>query len=622
MGQSSNDHQQRRGQQWRARAITAAAVALAAGALLTAGHARADVTIGEDWTPTTNSNGYTYFDGFTDYADGAPTTLLQQVDRGGNKWLQYTNTNGQYWGQLVGQGWANSNVLPSGGINDNPHLEFDVDLSQYTWGRLMVRVDYSNSIGGTGNPQAGSMTVDLSQLVAKNKATLTSTPNPFIEHVSIDLSPLGFPRDTAADTADFAMFLQPNFWGYWDQDANAGAGQFVGGTYSPQTFLIDHLRLTADPVKVNASWNVDADGSWPTGQTGAGTATWAGGTPNGAGHTANFMAVTNYDSGQNTINAHTVTVDAPVTIGVINFNNPNSYTIAGPATLTLQGAVGVPAGINVAQGSHTISAPLNVNDDATFTTASGSGLTLSNLQPGTHALTKAGGGALSVNNVRAGALSVNAGTVGVVAGRSAAGTSKVGALTVAPGATLDLADQDLIVDYSGTSPFASIQSAIQSGFNAGSWNGTGIKSSSAATGLNGHATALGYAEASSVGIGSGGGTFSGQAVDNTSVLVRYTYAGDSNIDGKVDLTDFTFLAANFNGTGKNWLQGDYNYDGKVDLTDFTFLAANFNQSLTGDGGGLGSAVPEPVSLAALATFGVVAVGMRRGRRRVVNEVVS
>src|SRR5256885_16871945 len=95
-------------------------------------------------------------------------------------------------------------------------------------------------------------------------------------------------------------------------------------------------------------------------------------------------------------------------------------------------------------------------------------------------------------------------------------------------------------------------------------------------------------------------------------MIRYTYAGDSNLSGTGDLTDFTFLAANFNGFGKNWLQGDYNFDGTVDLTDFTFLASNFNQPLPGDTGSLGSAVPEPASLAfPLCAFGAVT---RRRRR--------
>src|SRR5438045_1693699 len=111
----------------RSMGMLACASALGIGAICTA--ARADVTIAQNWSPTSNQNGYTYFDGFTDYADGTPTTLMQQVTRQGNQWLQYTNQNGQYWGQLVAQGWANPAVLPPN-VNANPRLEFDVDLSQ------------------------------------------------------------------------------------------------------------------------------------------------------------------------------------------------------------------------------------------------------------------------------------------------------------------------------------------------------------------------------------------------------------------------------------------------------------------------------------------------------------
>src|SRR5206468_174900 len=149
-----------------------------------------------------------------------------------------------------------------------------------------------------------------------------------------------------------------------------------------------------------------------------------------------------------------------------------------------------------------------------------------------------------------------------------------------------------------------------------SWNGVGVNSSvAAAAASTAHRTALGYAEASSVGIGAGGGTFSGQAVDNTSVLVRYTLSGDSNLSGGVDLTDFTFLAANFNKVGgATWLQGDYNYDGNVDLTDFTFLASNFNQSLSaGDAASLGAPVPEPSTVTA-AVAGAIWMFDRRRRR--------
>src|SRR5205814_10516460 len=102
-------------------------------------------------------------------------------------------------------------------------------------------------------------------------------------------------------------------------------------------------------------------------------------------------------------------------------------------------------------------------------------------------------------------------------------------------------------------------------------------------------------------------------VDSTSLLVRYTLYGDANLSGNVDLTDFTFLAANFNGTSKNWLQGDFNYDDKVDLTDFTFLASNFNKSLPGSStAALGATVPEPASVGLV----ILTAAMCRRRRLV------
>ena len=54
-----------------------------------------------------------------------------------------------------------------------------------------------------------------------------------------------------------------------------------------------------------------------------------------------------------------------------------------------------------------------------------------------------------------------------------------------------------------------------------------------------------------------GGTFGNQSADGTAVLIRYTLSGDSNLSGNVDLTDFTFLAANFNKpSGAQWIEGD------------------------------------------------------------------
>jgi fibronectin-binding autotransporter adhesin len=198
----------------------------------------------------------------------------------------------------------------------------------------------------------------------------------------------------------------------------------------------------------------------------------------------------------------------------------------------------------------------------------------------------------------------------------------VGSLNLDGGATptvkLDLHDNDLIVNYSGgvgSTVFPTVQAQIKSAYNGGGWTGNGITSSEAGANHTAHGTALGYVEAADAGYANG--TFSGQSVDGDAVLVRYTLSGDSNVDGTVDLTDFTFLAANFNKVGgANWLQGDYNYDGTVDLTDFTFLASNFNQSMPANGGSpssVGTLVPEPASTAMLALCGGALI--RRRRRR-------
>jgi Ca2+-binding RTX toxin-like protein len=77
--------------------------------------------------------------------------------------------------------------------------------------------------------------------------------------------------------------------------------------------------------------------------------------------------------------------------------------------------------------------------------------------------------------------------------------------------------------------------------------------------------------------------------ESGSILVRYTTNGDASLDGSVDLTDFTYVGANFNDNGNNpLLQGDFNYDGSVNLNDFTFLASNFNQTLPSKPSGVDS----------------------------------
>ncbi len=217
-------------------------------------------------------------------------------------------------------------------------------------------------------------------------------------------------------------------------------------------------------------------------------------------------------------------------------------------------------------------------------------------------------------NFSNGTLTITGGSAQVAAkstSNSPSGVTIVPAVSVSTG-SLDLTNNAMVVDYvAGNSPFASVQSSIITGYAAGSWNGVGINSSSAAAAFtSAHPTALGYGEASTLGVT----TFAGHTVDNSSVLVRYTLAGDANLDGTVNALDFNAIATNFGkSTTSVWTQGDSNYDGLVNTADFLLLAQNFNAPLAAPplAAPLGALVPEPTMLGLLSMLPLLA---RRKRR--------
>src|SRR4029077_19803062 len=123
--------------------------------------------------------------------------------------------------------------------------------------------------------------------------------------------------------------------------------------------------------------------------------------------------------------------------------------------------------------------------------------------------------------------------------------------------------------------------------------------SAAAAASGSSKTGLAYGEANLL-VGPTGGTWKGQTVDGTAVLITYALYGDANVDRTVDTVDFNLLTASFSLTGKQWTDSDFNYDGTVDSVDFNLLAANFSQVLPGDAAaGPGALVPEPSAIALL-----------------------
>jgi hypothetical protein len=204
------------------------------------------------------------------------------------------------------------------------------------------------------------------------------------------------------------------------------------------------------------------------------------------------------------------------------------------------------------------------------------------------------------------------------------------ALSTPGSGTLDLNNNALVIDYTvgGPATFNALQAAIRSAYNIASgthWTGAGVTSSTA------HDNTLygvGYAEASDV-LSATGGMFRGENVDGTTVLARFTFSGDDNLDGSVDFLDLARLAQSYNVTDgtRSWPNGDFNYDGNVDFLDLAKLAQNYNTALgapvvpgapadfNADVARAFAEVPEPQSLAVLAmAAGSVLCGRRRRAR--------
>jgi hypothetical protein len=62
--------------------------------------------------------------------------------------------------------------------------------------------------------------------------------------------------------------------------------------------------------------------------------------------------------------------------------------------------------------------------------------------------------------------------------------------------------------------------------------------------------------------------FAGHAVGLSDILLKYTWNGDANLDGRVNADDYFRIDAGFLGKSKGFRNGDFNLDGKVNADDY------------------------------------------------------
>ena len=152
----------------------------------------------------------------------------------------------------------------------------------------------------------------------------------------------------------------------------------------------------------------------------------------------------------------------------------------------------------------------------------------------------------------------------------------IGGTTNAWQGKVDFANNDADLQ-SGS--LAVVINQVSQGFNRGAWNGAGgIVSSSAANAS--HLTAIGIIQNNQGGapLFTAAHLFDGTAPGTADILLKYTYFGDTNLDGKVDSTDYSRIDNGFlaHGSSTGWYNGDFNYDGVIDGSDYALIDNTFN----------------------------------------------
>jgi hypothetical protein len=273
------------------------------------------------------------------------------------------------------------------------------------------------------------------------------------------------------------------------------------------------------------------------------------------------------DADQVTWNYFTCTYVGTQSLTVTGGATSETVTLAEPLTLAFQlhGGTGADA--------------LNVNA-GTYAFDADAGLTTSSLT-----VTVAAGAAVRFDaSQHLAALHVDGGLAAVAPGGDK--VIAVGDLTITGGGGFDLADDSLILSLGSAtawngSAYDGVAGLIASGRNGaaagggGLWSGSGIVTSSAGSG---NLTTIGFATAATLlGLGDGEtALWQGQTVDASAVLVKYTYGGDANLDGKINIDDYGRIDSNVgrNGSVFGWYNGDFNYDGNINIDDYGIIDAN------------------------------------------------
>jgi len=139
---------------------------------------------------------------------------------------------------------------------------------------------------------------------------------------------------------------------------------------------------------------------------------------------------------------------------------------------------------------------------------------------------------------------------------------RTNSLSLGPDCVIDVANHSMIIQSTAAgraAALASIRSWIRSGRNNGAWNGSGINSSAAAADLS-RITGL----AAILNDGGDGSVvrseLGGLPVDVNSILIKWTYNGDGDLNGTLNADDYARIDVGFaSQTSTDYYSGDFNF---------------------------------------------------------------
>jgi T5SS/PEP-CTERM-associated repeat protein len=205
-------------------------------------------------------------------------------------------------------------------------------------------------------------------------------------------------------------------------------------------------------------------------------------------------------------------------------------------------------------------------------------------------------------------------------------TFRANSVSIDSASKIDISDNRMILKtqpvgtWNGTT-YTDVSGLIRSGRNGGNWSGGGIVTSQTAA-TTGNFTSIGVATAAQAKLIASTATvvWNGQTVTGSDTLVLYTYGGDANLDGKLNVDDYGRIDSNIALGTAGWYNGDFNYDGKVNVDDYGIIDSNigiqgppFSSAVaaTAPAARL-TAVPEPTAPGVLMT--ALLLSSRRRRR--------